>query len=79
MINNIDYIIIERKKTMNKIFNKLFTGTGLFCIGFLLLFFGLINFVLSLSIGNYWLSYVMIGTMLIGLFIIAYATVEGDL
>jgi len=64
---------------MNKIFNKLFTGTGLFCIGFLLLFFGLINFVLSLSIGNYWLSYIMIGTMLIGLFIIAYATVEGDL
>ena len=64
---------------MNKIFNKLFTSLGLFWIGFIMLMFGLINFVLSLSIGNYWLSYVMIGTMFIGLFIIAYATVEGDL
>ena len=64
---------------MNKIFNKLLTSLGLFWIGFLMLMFGLINFVLSLSIGIYWLSYVMIGTMLIGLFIIAYATVEGDL
>jgi hypothetical protein len=64
---------------MNKIFNKLFTSLGLFCIGFLLLFFGLINFVLSLSIEYYWLSYIMIGTMFIGLIMIAYATVEGDL
>tara|TARA_R100000544_G_C2216509_1_gene54897 strand:- start:181 stop:363 length:183 start_codon:yes stop_codon:yes gene_type:complete len=59
--------------------HKLFTGTGLFCTGFILLFFGLINFILSLSIGYYWLSYILIVTMLIGLFLIAYATVEGDL
>jgi len=59
--------------------HKLFTGTGLFCTGFIMLFFSLINFVLSLSIEYYWLSYIMIGTMFIGLIIIAYATVEGDL
>ena len=60
-------------------FNKLFTSTGLFWTGFIMLFFGLINFVLSLSVGYYWLSYILIVTMLIGLFLIAYATVEGDL
>jgi hypothetical protein len=63
---------------MNKIFNKLFTSLGLFWIGFLMLMFGLINFVLTYNI-NYWLSYIMIATMFIGLIIIAYATVEGDL
>ena len=50
--------------------HKLFTGTGLFCTGFIMLFFGLINFILSLSIGYYWLSYILIVTMLIGLIII---------
>ena len=63
---------------MQKIFNKLFTSLGLFWIGFLMLMFGLINFVLTYNI-NYWLSYIMIATMFIGLIIIAYATVEGDL
>ncbi len=63
---------------MNKIFNKLLTSLGLFWIGFLMLMFGLINFVLTYNI-NYWLSYIMIATMFIGLIIIAYATVEGDL
>jgi hypothetical protein len=63
---------------MIKIFNKLFTSLGLFWIGFLMLMFGLINFVLTYNI-NYWLSYIMIATMFIGLIIIAYATVEGDL
>ena len=63
---------------MNKIFNKLFTSLGLFWIGFLMLMFGLINFVLTYNI-NYWLSYIMIATMFIGLIIIAYATVDGDL
>ena len=60
---------------MIKIFNKLFTSLGLFWIGFLMLMFGLINFVLTYNI-NYWLSYIMIATMFIGLIIIAYATVE---
>jgi len=59
--------------------HKLFTGTGLFCTGFIMLFFGLINFLLSFNLGYYWLSYILIVTMLIGLIIIAYATVEGDL
>ena len=63
---------------MIKIFNKLFTSLGLFWIGFLMLMSGLINFVLTYNI-NYWLSYIMIATMFIGLIIIAYATVEGDL
>mgnify|MGYP003656781931 CR=1 FL=1 len=63
---------------MIKIFNKLFTSLGLFWIGFLMLMLGLINFVLTYNI-NYWLSYIMIATMFIGLIIIAYATVEGDL
>ena len=63
---------------MNKIFNKLFTSLGLFWIGFLMLMFGLINFVLTYNI-NYWLSYIMIATMFIGLIMIAIASVDGDL
>jgi|TARA_R100001463_G_scaffold21115_1_gene51008 hypothetical protein len=63
---------------MNKIFNKLFTSLGLFWIGFLMLMFGLINFVLTYNI-NYWLSYIMIGTMFIGLIMIAIASIDGDL
>ena len=63
---------------MNKIFNKLFTSLGLFWIGFLMLMFGLINFVLTYNI-NYWLSYIMIATMFIGLIMIAIASIDGDL
>lgn len=63
---------------MQKIFNKLFTSLGLFWIGFLMLMFGLINFVLTYNI-NYWLSYIMIGTMFIGLIMIAIASIDGDL
>jgi hypothetical protein len=63
---------------MQKIFNKLFTSLGLFWIGFLMLMFGLINFVLTYNI-NYWLSYIMIATMFIGLIMIAIASVDGDL
>ena len=63
---------------MIKIFNKLFTSLGLFWIGFLMLMFGLINFVLTYNI-NYWLSYIMIATMFIGLIMIAIASVDGDL
>jgi|TARA_R110000823_G_scaffold267629_1_gene387645 hypothetical protein len=63
---------------MIKIFNKLFTSLGLFWIGFLMLMFGLINFVLTYNI-NYWLSYIMIATMFIGLIMIAIASIDGDL
>jgi|TARA_R100000084_G_C4498578_1_gene77181 hypothetical protein len=63
---------------MQKIFNKLFTSLGLFWIGFLMLMFGLINFVLTYNI-NYWLSYIMIATMFIGLIMIAIASIDGDL
>ena len=59
-------------------FNKLFTSAGLFWTGFIMLFFGLINFVLSFSIGYYWLSYLLLATMFIGLFMIAYATIKED-
>lgn len=59
-------------------FNKLFTSTGLFWTGFIMLFFGLINFILSLSISYYWLSYLLLATMFIGLFMIAYATIKED-
>jgi|TARA_R110000868_G_scaffold54801_1_gene170883 hypothetical protein len=59
-------------------FNKLFTSAGLFWTGFIMLFFGLINFVLSLSIGYYWLSYLLLATMFIGLFMVAYATIKED-
>jgi hypothetical protein len=63
---------------MIKIFNKLFTSLGLFWIGFIMLMFGLINFVLTYNI-NYWLSYIMIATMFIGLIMIAIASIDGDL
>jgi len=63
---------------MIKIFNKLFTSLGLFWIGFLMLMSGLINFVLTYNI-NYWLSYIMIATMFIGLIMIAIASIDGDL
>lgn len=63
---------------MIKIFNKLFTSLGLFWIGLLMLMFGLINFVLTYNI-NYWLSYIMIATMFIGLIMIAIASIDGDL
>ena len=60
---------------MFELLDKLLSSNaGLFWTGFAMVFFGMIALIASLSVSYYWLTFILITTMFLGLLMIALAS-----